>query len=71
MATTLLGLVFFGGAAILFGWVALASLRQGKAWGLSLPGDRASSPAMFWSFVLVCAALALLTAGGGVAFALQ
>jgi hypothetical protein len=71
MATTILGLVFFGGATLVFGWTAVASLRGGRPWGLQLPGDRTNTPVLFWSCVGVCAALAVLAAGGGVAFALQ
>jgi hypothetical protein len=71
MASKLLVLIIFFGGSVLFGLAAVASLRQRRAWGLNFPGDAATSPKVFWSFVTACTSVAVLAAGGGIAVAIQ
>lgn len=57
-----MGLIFFvfGGGAVFFAWNAYRSVRDGRAWGFFLPGDRAANPILFWfavSTLVFCASV--------------
>jgi len=70
MVPKLFGILILSVASVLFGCAAISSVREGHAWGFVLPGDRSSSPILFWSCVGACAAMAVAILGAGIVFAL-
>jgi len=70
MAAKLFGIVILGLASVLFACAAISSAREGHAWGFVFPGNRDSSPILFWSCVGACATMAVAILGAGIVFAL-
>ena len=51
MPAAILCCLVFGGAGLWLAWNAYTFIRDGRAWGFFLPGNRATSPILFWMAV--------------------